>query len=351
MVKRSEVEVVVTGGSQAGLAAAYHLQRRNLRFVVLDGRKHSGDAWRERWDSLRLFTPAGSSHLPGARFPLPSATFATKDQVADYLDAYAIAHDLPLRMRNRVHSLSSPGSLLQVETPTETWIAPTVILATGAHAIARTPSFVDALDPRIAQFTAHTYRSPAQVPGERVLVVGAGNSGAEIALDLSSDPDRWVGLAGRDVGHVPRLALRPAVYPLMRLAGARGADAVARRLAGRGDPLGRVRPGQLLTAAVHRMPRVAGLSSGVPRLVDGGTVDVDSIVWCTGSGPDHSWVHLDVFDDRGGIRQRRGITPHPGLYVLGMPHQAAIGSHLLGGVGADAQAVVRDIGALLRDAG
>jgi putative flavoprotein involved in K+ transport len=185
-----------------------------------------------------------------------------------------------------------------------------------------------------------------------VLVVGAGNSGAEIALDLAADTAaaRQVFLAGRDVGHTPQLG--PWTYPVMQRLGAAGAALARRALRGGGDPLGRVRPGQLEAAGIQRLPRLLGSRDGRPVLADGSpSPEVVAVVWATGLRPDYTWLHLDAFDDTGRLRHRAGVVPgHPGLYAVGLPYQRAVTSHLLGGVGADALYVVEQIDARLRRA-
>ncbi len=337
------VHTVVIGGGQAGLAAGYHLARRSRDFVILDAAERTGDSWRHRWDSLRLFTPAGFSHLPGAPFPARRGAFPTKDEMADYLAGYAVDHRLPVEHRVRVERLERDGADFLVTAGIRRWCARNVIVAAGAHATPRIPAFAAELDPGIMQLSSVDYRNPAQLAPGAVLVVGAGNSGAEIALDLatrSGIDDRRVSLAGRDVGYVPGSALGNGVYPLLRLLGGWGARQVRRRLQGVGDPLGRVRPGDLTEAGVGRLPRVTGVHNGIPLLADGRTVEATAVVWCTGLYPEYDWVRLPVLDATVRLRQHRGITEQPGLYVLGLPYQSTITSHLVGGVGADARDVV-----------
>ena len=339
----TELETVVIGGGQAGLAAGYHLARRGREFVILDAAERTGDSWRHRWDSLRLFTPAGFSHLPGVPFPARRGTFPTKDEMAGYIAGYAEHHRLPVEHGVRVERLERDGADFLITAGSRRWCARNVIVATGAHTTPRIPELAAELDPGITQLSAVDYRNPAQIAPGPVLVVGAGNSGAEIALDLATGSgidDRRVSLAGRDVGYVPGSALGNGVYPLLRLLGGWGARQVRRRLQGVGDPLGRVRPGDLTEAGVGRLPRVTGVHNGIPLLADGRTVAATAVVWCTGLYPDYDWVRLPVLDDTGRLRQNRGITEHPGLYVLGLPYQSTITSHLVGGVGADAAHVV-----------
>ena len=336
-----DVETVVIGGGQAGLAAGYHLARRGREFVILDAGERVGDSWRNRWDSLRLFTPAGYSHLPGMPFPEQREVFPTKEQVADYLDGYAEHHRLPIEHRTRVTRLKRAGTEFLITAGRRCWRGRNVIVATGAHAVPRIPASATQLDPAITQLSSVDYRNPAQVRPGQALVVGAGNSGAEIAIDIATrSGDVQVWLAGRDVGYVPSVGLSNAVFPLILLAGNWGARLVERTLNGRADPLGRVRPGDFAKAGVVRVPRVTGIRDGTPLLADGRVVDAATVVWCTGLRPDHSWIQLPVIDDDGRIRHVRGVTKQPGLYVLGLPFQSRITSHLLGGVGADAQDIV-----------
>lgn len=338
-----EIETVIIGGGQAGLAAGYHLARHNREFVILDAAARTGDSWRNRWDSLRLFTPAGYSCLPGMPFPARREAFATKDEMADYLADYAARYRLPIEHGVRVECLDHEGARFLVAADGRRWSARNVIVATGAHTTPRIPPFAAELDTSIVQLSSVDYRNPRQLPAGRLLVVGAGNSGAEIALDLatrSSDNGRQVFLAGRDVGYVPDVALRNWVYPLTRVAGGWGAKLVRRRLGGAADPLGRVRPGELAKAGIVRLGRVRGVRGGQPLLADGDTVEATAVVWCTGMQPDYSWIQLPLCDDSGSPLHRRGVTGVPGLYVLGLPYQSRITSHLVGGAGPDARDVV-----------
>jgi len=334
-------ETVVIGAGQAGLATGYHLAERNEDFVILDVAPAVGTSWRDRWDSLRLFTPAGFTHLPGLPFPARSNEHPGKDAVADYLADYAERFALPVQLGTRVQAVHRDDQHLLVVAGARRWQARNVVLATGAHHIPVVSPFAGQLDPGIDQLHARDYRRPAQLPGGPVLVVGAGNSGAEIALDLATDPrsERQVHLAGRDVGHVPNLG--PWTYQLLQRLGRLGATLSQRGLRGGGDPLGRVRPGQLEAAGVHRRQRVVDVRDGFPLLADGHTLPVAAVVWCTGLSPDYHWLHLDALDPAGQLRHQQGIIDsQPGLYAVGLPYQRSITSHLLGGVGADAKYIV-----------
>lgn len=334
------IDTVVVGGGQAGLAAGYHLTRREREFVVLDAAGRPGDSWRHRWDSLRLFTPAGYSHLPGMPFPARHDAFATKDEMADYLASYAERYRIPIEHNTRVECLDRDGPDFVLTSGFRTWRARSVIVATGAHTTPRIPAFAERLAVGTVQLSGLEYRNPHQLPPGRTLVVGAGQSGAEIALDIATrSREHTVLLAGRDVGYLPRWGTSNAVYPPMQLFNRWGARQASKRLTG-GDPLVRVRPGDFAEAGVARVSRVLGTREGMPLLAEGDAVEVTAVVWCCGLDPDFGWLRLPIFSGAGKLRQRRGVTDEPGLYVLGMPFQSTIGSHLVGGVGSDAKRVV-----------
>lgn len=333
-------DVVVVGGGQAGLATGYHLARTGLDFVVLDQRRRAGDSWRERWASLRLFTPAGFDALPGLPFPAPRNHRPGRDEMADYLTRYADTAGLPVRHGTRARRLDRIGERYLVTTAHGVLDARHVVVATGAFATPRIPSFATALAPSIAQLHSARYREPAQLDVRSVLVVGAGNSGAEIALELA--PGRRVWLAGRNTGHVPA-GLDARLYRVTVAVGVGNplGRGIAAAVAGRGTPLVGIRERDLATAGVVRVPRVVGTCAGAPLLADGRTLTVDAVVWCTGHRPDDAWLGVP---SGGRLRHRRGVVrDEPGLYVVGRPFQTALSSGLVGGAGKDAEVVVRAI--------
>jgi putative flavoprotein involved in K+ transport len=178
------IDTIVVGGGQSGLAVGYHLARRGLPFLILDAHHRIGDAWRTGWDSLRLFTPAGYDGLPGMPFPAPRTTYPTKDEMADYLEDYAKRFELPVRTGVRVDALARNGDGFVVAANDLRFQADNVVVAMSSELRPWTPEFAAHLDPRLTQLHSHDYRHPAQLQDGDVLIVGAGNSGADIAMEV-----------------------------------------------------------------------------------------------------------------------------------------------------------------------
>jgi putative flavoprotein involved in K+ transport len=345
-------DTVVIGGGQAGLTAGYYLAQQDCSFVILDANERIGDAWRNRWDSLRLFTPAHFSRLPGLRHDAPNWTFPTKDEMADYLLAYAERFELPVRTGVTVDSLSKDDDRFVVSADDRRIEASNVIVATGAYRIPKLPAFAPELDPRIVQLHSVDYRSPRQLQAGDVLVVGAGNSGAEIALELAGSHRTL--LAGKSPGEIPvRHGTLPARigFRVFRFVGHRiltvdtpiGRKA-APKLLSKGDPLIRTRSKDLAAAGVERVARVVGARDGLPLLDDDRALDVANVVWCTGFRTDFGWIDLPVFDDDGRPKQYRGVVEgEPGLYFLGLDFLYSISSSVLPGRGRDAKYIAKHI--------
>jgi putative flavoprotein involved in K+ transport len=352
-MNHNHVGTVVIGGSQAGLSVGYHLQRHRLPFVILDEHDRVGDAWRSRWDSLRLFTPARYDALPGSRFPGAPSVYPSKDQVAEYLEAYARAFALPVRTRTRVQRLSADGDRFRVFCQDVVLSAENVVVATGAYHRPRVPAFADLLRRDIVHLHSSQYRNRAQLREGPLLVVGAGNSGAEIALELAGHHQTW--LSGPDTGQEPTRAgtIPDRVFtPIMWLMATRVTvrTAMGRKLRDhfldppRGIPLGRVRRKDMIAAGIERIGRTTGVSDGRPVLEDGRVLDASNIIWCTGYTPDFSWIDLPVPTRRGWPIQDRGrVEAVPGLYFMGLPFLYSLSSALLGGVGRDAEHIVEHI--------
>ncbi len=346
------VETVVVGGGQAGLAVGYHLAEQGREFVILEAHDRVGDSWRQRWDSLRLFTPARYDGLPGRPYPAPAWSFPSHAEFADYLDAYAADLGLPVRTGVRVRRLGRDGDGYVVESADERYEARNVVVASGFDRLPRIPAFAADLDPAIRQVHAAGYRNPGQLRDGDVLVVGAGNSGADICLEVA--PAHRTFLSGRHPGQVPWRVERTVVRPLNRMVFFAFSHVltvrtpVGRRLRPRamahGGPLIRVKSRDVEAAGVRRVPRTTGVRDGLPLLDDGRVLDVANVVWCTGFRPDTSWIDLPVFGPDGEPEQVRGVVPaQPGLYFVGRLFQYSLSSSMIHGVGRDAGPVARHI--------
>ena len=346
------LKTLIIGGGQAGLAVGYHLATRRQPFVIVDANHRTGDPWRMRWDSLRLFTPARLNGLPGSPFPAPAWSFPTKDNMADFLETYAARFALPVRSRTTVEWLTREGGRFVAKSGDRRIEADNVVVATGGYQSPRLPAFAGELDPGIVSLHSSQYRRPAQLQPGDVLVVGAANSGADIALELAGSRQTW--LAGRHPGSEPvrpgsvwdRLVTPPFWFAVSRTLTVRTRPGRRLRaeLLSRGHPLARVKPKDLAAAGVQRLPRVVGVRNGRPVVEDGRVVDVPNVVWCTGFERDFSWIHLPVFDDDGQPLHDRGVVAaEPGLYFVGLPFLFTLTSSLVGGVGRDAEYIAEHI--------
>lgn len=341
------VETVVIGAGQAGLSVGYHLARRGRRFVILEANERIGDSWRNRWDSLKLFTAARFDSLDGMLNPVPAGAFPTKDEMADYLAAYAKRFDLPVLTGMRVTRVSREGNRYLVNAGDVRFTADNVVVAMATFQKPMVPSFSTDLDPSIVQLHSSEYRNLSQLRPGGVLLVGAGNSGAEIALEMAnSGREAW--LSGRDVGRIPfrfattprnlltRVMLRFVFHRLMTTDTPLGRK-VRPKLATHAAPLIRATPDVLASAGVKRVARMAGARAGRPVLEDGKVIDAANVIWCTGYHPGFAWIDLPVFEADGLPRHRRGVADNePGLYFVGLNFLYAMSSTMVHGVGRDA---------------
>ena len=343
------LDVLVIGAGQAGLALGYHLSRMGAGFLIVDAAAEVGDSWRRRWDSLQLFTPAQYDDLPGLAFPADHDTYPGKNDVADYLHRYITEFDLPIRLSTSVSALSrtADGHYL-ANAGEDDFEARQVVNATGPFQAPVIPDVAGRLDPGLIQLHSNDYRNPDALPAGRVLVVGAGNSGCQIAKELSTTHDVEISAGEPN----PVLPQRPLGRDIWWWASGLRVDRIptgsllGRRLAGR-DPVFGDGPRQLgRRYGVAIRPRVTGATGRTVTFQDGTCTQVDAVVWATGYRTDHSWIDVPgAVGDGGRLRQVRGVTPAPGLYTLGLPWQHTRGSALLGWVGADAAFIAAQIAA------
>jgi putative flavoprotein involved in K+ transport len=338
---------VVIGGGQAGLVMGYHLRRAGVDFVILDAGRRVGDSWRERYDSLRLFSMPTYASLPGWR--MPQRTFPTRDEMAGYLEQYAARFELPVRSGVTVLQVSRAEGGFLVDTSSGLIHADTVVVATGAHRVPVVPALDGRLRSTIRQVHSLEYRNEEQLAPGGVLVVGAANSGTDIALEAAAAGHRtW--LSGRHPGQVPididtgvGKAMTPLVMFVFRhvltLRTPMGRKA-AREASDHGVNLVRNKLADLDAAGVVRVGRVVGITDGYPVTEDGVLTDVSTVVWATGSRPDHSFLH-GLTDASGRPPQHRGASDVSGLYFLGLEFQFAQASGTIQGLDRDARYLLR----------
>ncbi|MCG6988827.1 MAG: NAD(P)/FAD-dependent oxidoreductase [Gemmatimonadetes bacterium] len=351
-------ETLIVGAGQAGLSVGYHLARLGRPFLILDAGNRIGDAWRERWDSLRLFTPARYDGLDGMPYPAPPHYFPTKDEMGDYLEAYAAHFQLPVRTDTRVDGLTRSGTRFVVTAGRRRFEAENVVVAMSDYQKPKVPPFARELDSRIVQLHSKAYRNPAQLRAGPVLLVGAGNSAAELAKELA--PRHRVWMSGRDTGHIPfrieglaarlvmvRMVVRVLFHHLLTVRTPLGRR-VRRKILHKGGPLIRVKPKDLARAGVERVPRTAGVENGLPLLEDGRTLDAANVIWCTGFHPGFDWIDLPI---QGPLepRHRSGIVAdEPGLYFVGLFFLHSLSSAMIHGVGRDARRVAEAVTARMK---
>lgn len=350
------VDTVVIGAGQAGLSAGYHLAKKSLPFLILDADERIGDHWRDRWDSLRLYSPARYDSLPGMRFPAPSSHWPTGREMADYLQAYTRRFDLPVRSASRVVRVEQdPGGFVLSTADGGRFAAAQVIVATGPFREPNIPPFARQLDPSIRQMHSHEYRNPGQLQAGPVLVVGLSHSGADIAFEAADSGHPTI-LSGKSHGQLPiRVTDRKWAmigWPIVEFVFAHVLTMrtpMGRRMRPEirkgGGPLIRIRLGDLDRAGVERHDaKTVGVRDGRPVLADGTARDVSNVIWATGYRPDYSFIAAPILGDDGWPIEQRGVSPTvPGLYFLGVPFQYAFSSMLVAGAGRDAAHVVGHI--------
>jgi putative flavoprotein involved in K+ transport len=340
------LDVLVVGGGQAGLAAGYYLARRGLSFTIIEACPEVAHGWRSRWDSLTLFTPSQYDALPGMAFPAEHDVYPTKDEVASYLREYAERFSLPVRTGHPVTSLRQRNGAYVALLGTDELEATQVIVATGPFQVPFVPAVSGDVDPAVLQIHSADYRKPGQLPRGRVLVVGAANSGCQIAHELA-DTHQVELSAGRRAPVLPQRLLGRDIWwwgTTLRVPKVTIESSVGERLSQR-DPLIGVGPRHLTSRhGVRLHPRVDGACGGSVIFADGSTAEPAAIVWATGYRTDFSWIDIPgVLDARGLPVHRRGVTAVRGVYFLGLEWMWTRGSALLGWVGDDADYIARHV--------
>ncbi len=341
-------QTIVIGGGQSGLAAGYYLKEMNQDFLILDNQQKIGDSWRKRWESLLLFTPAQYDGLPGMPFPGVRNSFPNKDEMADYLEEYARKYSLPVRSGTRVEKVTISNHDFEISNSSQHFIAEHLVIATGTNPVPKIPAFAGKLDPEIYQMHSSQYNNPGQIPAGDVLVVGAGTSGIEIAIEVSKFRKTYI--SGKPTFHIPDPVFKYAgglywwfANNILTVNTPIGRKAKTKIIHG-GGPLIRISAKDLDTSGVTRLPKMTGVKEGCPVFGNGTTLNVSTVIWATGYKPDFSWITPDITDDTGWPVTVKGVSAKSErLYFIGMPFQSGLTSGLVGGVAKDARYITHMI--------
>ena len=349
---RKRFDVIVIGGGQAGLSTGYHLKNAGVDFVILDAEARTGDTWRKRWDSLKLFSPSRYNGLDGMPFPGPRDRLPAKDEMADYLESYAAHFQLPVLHGVRVERLSREGDRYILRAGAQEFEAKHVVVAMSSYQGRKLPEFAKDLSPEIVQLHSSEYKRLSQLKPGGVLLVGAGNSGAEIAMETATQHPTW--MSGRDTGQVPfpsekswvrfvivRFVFRVVFHRILTVSTPIGRKVRSKDFHA-GGPRIRQKRADLDKAGVQWVPKTTGAKGGLPLLADGRTLDVKNIIWCMGfTNGLSSWINLPIFEKDGEPSHKSGVVEQePGLYFVGQHFQYAFSSTMVHGVGRDAARMV-----------
>jgi len=348
-------DTVIVGGGPAGLATGYHLQKQDRSFVIVDASERVGDPWRKRWDSLRLYSPAGYDGLPGLRFPAQRTSYPTTNEMADYLESYAAHFGLPVRSGTPVESIAPQAGGYVLRSGDGAFEAENVVVATGVMQTPYVPDFAPTLDPRITQLHSCDYRNLSQLQEGAVLVVGASHSGSDIAYETAGGGHHTI-LSGPDTGQIParvdtrrgRMGFRVLFFlgsHVLTMDTPMGRK-MRPHIRHGGAPLLRYRKKELRAAGVERVVgRTVGVQDGRPVLDDGRVLEVRNVVWCTGFRPDFSWIDVPFETGADGypVQYRGAVASSPGLYFVGLLFLHSFASMLIAGMARDAERVARHI--------
>jgi putative flavoprotein involved in K+ transport len=326
-------EVIIVGAGQAGLSMGYWLKRKSRSFLLLEAGPGIGESWRQRYDSLVLFTPRRYSALPGLVFPGDPEGRPTKDEMANYLQTYADHFALPIQLDTRVVDMEKHGETFILQTTQDTYQAATVIVATGPFHHPRIPAFASALSHEVQQLHSASYHNPSEIPPGPVLVVRAGDSGAHIAAELAHAHPVSLA-AAHPLYFVPLTLLGKSLFwylDHLRLLEVDGERSLGAWLKAQPEPVLRERQVQI-------RPRVTSAQGNVVQFADGSQTQVRTVIWATGYRQDFSWIRISgLVEECGRPREQQGVISTPGLFFLGFPWQPSRGSALVGWVGKDAR--------------
>jgi putative flavoprotein involved in K+ transport len=342
------LDVLIIGGGQAGLAMGYQLQEAGLRYLIVDQHTRTGDSWRERFDSLVLFTPRAYSALPGLPVPGDPDGYPTKDEIAGYLESYAAHFRLPIAFRTGIERLEQQDGIYTATTTTGRIIsARAVVIATGAFQQPAIPGIARHCRDEVVQLTPASYRNPQQTPAGTVLVVGDGATGRQIALEMCATHQVLLATGRPRKVSPDRILGKPLFWWLDKtglIRKSRETRLGRKLMAADAFPGKHLDLPRLREAGVTVVGRLTDADGRRIRFADGTAAIVDTIVWATGYRDQTDWVAIpEAVDATGTFIQERGISPVPGLTFIGRNWQWTRGSAILAGVGDDAAYVAQHV--------
>lgn len=335
-------DVAILGAGQAGLATAYCLKELGIEPLLLEASHSIGTSWRDRYDSLKLFTPSQYSSLPGLRFPAPVDHYPSKDEVANYLESYASAFDMKVEVGASVTKLRRESGRFLIECVGGNYRAKAVIVATGALQRPSLPAFANDLDPSVTQLHSAEYRNPEQIPDGEIVIVGGGNSGAQIAAELAA-VGRPVSVAiGEMPRHLPQRFLGKDIFWWLLKGGlisTKPAKIVGSRATTPIPTIGTNLRALKRTGAIQIVPRLVGVDGNQIILNDHSRLAPATVIWATGFVNDFSWIDIEGATNGPAALHQRGVSPIDGLFYIGLPFLYSKGSAFLGFVEDDARFV------------
>ena len=350
------LDVIVVGAGQAGLATGYFLQEAGVRFRVFDAAPRVGDSWRRRYDSLVLFSPRSYSALPGMAMTGEPEGYPGKDEIADYLEQYWKAWRLPLALNEGIARLERHQELFVGRTTRGRQVASrAVVVATGAFQRSVVPPFAASLSAGVTQLRGDAYCNARQVPDGRVLVVGGGASGRQIARALARSHKVSLSAGGGITITPQRLLGRDVLVWFDRLGFLRADKATAKGRFARAHesfPGLQLRDRALRRCGVHLRPRTIAAVADRFAFADGSRETFDTVIWAAGYEDAAGWLCIaGAVGPKGNHVEDRGVSPIPGLFSVGRSWQTSRASALLCGVGTDAARIVRQVVTWLRRGG
>ncbi|MFS0728425.1 flavin-containing monooxygenase [Paenibacillus sp. 1P07SE] len=346
-MKEIYIDILIIGAGQAGLSMAYHLKQQKKDFLLISKEAEIGEVWRNRYDSLVLFTPRWYSSLPGLLLKGSPEGYATKDEIADYLKHYVETFELPVHLNTQVVKLQKINNQFYIETNQSRYTAKQVIIATGPFQTPFVPKLAASLTDSVCQLHSSNYHNPNQLKAGPVLVVGGGNSGAQIAVELANTHEVLLSV-GHKIKYFPLDLMGKSIFWWFKRLGLLDASIqspIGKRLSQRPDPIfGKELKKLTAQGAVKLKPRTNHADNDRFTFIDGSSAQVANVIWATGFIAEYKWLHIsEALDDQGKPLHDRGISPVKGLYFLGLPWLHRRGSALIGGVGDDANYLMKHL--------